>query len=401
MNENISILDKILKNKKEDELINFDISDIINNLFSELSKREKDIIIRRYGMLKINKETLESIGNSHKLTRERIRQIEFHTINKLKQLKNLENHLKLLKKIITQLLEEHGGFMEKEYMLDTLSWFSANNNNFDNNQINKNCLNFIILKFLNEDFLEIKNLKFLNSFYKLKYFEHTHLEEIVEELSNNLKENDKIQNTENIFKLIKNFKTYNIHKEKLKAENNFNIVQFSKSDLFNENLNVINNNKPLYSILKVFKNIKQNKFGYWGHYKHKEIKPKTINDKIYTVLKYKKNPVHFTKIAKIINEIKFDNKIANSATVHNELILNNRYVLVGRGLYGLKEWGLKKGTVAETIEDILNKSDKLLSRDEIIEKVLKKRKVKSTTIILALMNKNKFANISGKYKIVD
>ncbi len=396
MNENILILDKILKNKKEDELIKFNISDTVNSLFSELSKREKDIIIRRYGMLKIKKETLESIGSFHKLTRERIRQIEIYSINKLKQLKNLESHLKLLKKIIIQLLEEHGGFMEKEYMLDTLSGFSANNNKID-----KNCFNFVILKFLNEDFLEIKNLKFLNSFYKLKYFEHTHLEEIIEELSDSFKKNDKIQNTENILKLIKNFKTYNIHKEKLKTKNNFNIVQFTKSDLFNENLNVINNNKPLYSILKVFKNIKQNRFGYWGHYKHKEIKPKTVNDKIYTILKYKKDPVHFTKIAKIINEIKFDNKIANSATVHNELILNNRYVLVGRGLYGLEEWGLKKGTVTEVIEDILNKEDKLLSRDQIIKKVLKKRKVKSTTVILALMNKNKFVNISGKYKIIN
>ena len=90
--------------------------------------------------------------------------------------------------------------------------------------------------------------------------------------------------------------------------------------------------------MQAIKNLEQNKYGEWGIAQSGEISPKTINDKIYLVLKHAGQPLHFTAIAKKINEMKFDKKIANSATVHNELILDDRYILVNRGTYGLKEW---------------------------------------------------------------
>ena len=109
--------------------------------------------------------------------------------------------------------------------------------------------------------------------------------------------------------------------------------------------------------------------------------------------------MHFAEIADRINKIEFDKKKANAATVHNELILDNKYVLVGRGLYGLKEWGYKKGTVAQVIKEILEASGEPMSRDELIEKVLDKRMVKKTTIILALMDKEMFERAGDKYKL--
>jgi len=81
------------------------------------------------------------------------------------------------------------------------------------------------------------------------------------------------------------------------------------------------------------------------------------------------------------------------------LILDEKYVLVGRGLYGLKEWGYKDGTVSDVIEEILNVQEKPMSRDEIIDSVLEKRMVKKATIILALMNKDKFGKAEGKYTV--
>ena len=86
------------------------------------------------------------------------------------------------------------------------------------------------------------------------------------------------------------------------------------------------------------KDLERNKYGEWGKSDWQEIKPKTVNDKIFLVLKHEGSPLHFTKIAEKINEKHFDKKKANAATVHNELILDNRYVLVDRGTYGLKEW---------------------------------------------------------------
>ena len=115
--ENKSILDQILLNQKVEEVAKLNAVEIINNLFSELNERESDIIVRRFGLHGEKKETLENIGNVHNLTRERIRQIETYSIKKLQQLDILEKHLHSLKKIIVALIEEHGGLMEKEYLL--------------------------------------------------------------------------------------------------------------------------------------------------------------------------------------------------------------------------------------------------------------------------------------------
>ena len=109
--------------------------------------------------------------------------------------------------------------------------------------------------------------------------------------------------------------------------------------------------------------------------------------------------MHFAEIADRINQISFDQKPANAATVHNELILDEKYILVGRGLYGLKEWGYQKGTVADVIEKVITEAGRPLSREEIIEKVLGQRMVKKATINLALMNRARFTATAGEYQV--
>ncbi|MEK7097369.1 MAG: sigma factor-like helix-turn-helix DNA-binding protein, partial [Patescibacteria group bacterium] len=117
MEDNKSILDQILTNQKAEEIANLNSVEIINNLLNELNERDRDILSRRFGLHGEEKETLENIGKIHNLTRERIRQIETTGVKKLRQLESLNEHIKGLKKVITQLLEEHGGFMEKNYLL--------------------------------------------------------------------------------------------------------------------------------------------------------------------------------------------------------------------------------------------------------------------------------------------
>ena len=85
-------------------------------------------------------------------------------------------------------------------------------------------------------------------------------------------------------------------------------------------------------------------------------------------------------------------------TVHNELIKDPRFVLVGRGLYALKEWGYEEGQVKDVILKILKEARKPLPKEEILAGVLKQRMVKENTVLLNLNNKKYFLKTpEGKY----
>lgn len=400
--ENRSILDQIITNQKAEEIARLNAVEIISSLFGELNERERNVLTRRFGLHGQGKETLENIGKVHNLTRERIRQIETSGVKKLRQLKNLEDHIKGLKKVIGELLEEHGGLMEKEYLLNNLVNFSidGSNSKSDNAEnIHKSHLDFLISKLLHNEFEEVTDSKVFKESFKLKYQTLEHMEELATELLKQIEAAKKIMNTEELINLAKQLESYKKHEDKFKTENTIDISSALKSDLYDENADLVNEHKSLYSILQAHKKVEQNKFGHWGVDDWREINPKTINDKIYLILKNHNRHMHFVEIADKINEIAFDERKANPATVHNELILDDKYILVGRGLYTLKEWGYKNGTVADVITEILSQTGPL-SREAIIEKVLEQRMVKKSTIILALMDRTRFDKTeNGSYKL--
>lgn len=400
-NDNKSILDQIINNHQAEEVAKLDAVEIITNLFGELDERERDVLTRRFGLGGNKKETLEEIGKIHKLTRERIRQIETSSIKRLRQLENLDNYLSGLKNIIINLLEEHGGLMEREYLFNNLVNFSIGGGKSGDSEIKHKChFDFLISKLLRDEFEAIGDSECFKESFKLKYQSLEHLEALAKELLEKIQEIKKIFATEELVNLSKELPTYKGNEEKFSPAGNLDISGILNSELFKEKFDVINGNKVIYSILQAAKKIEQNKFGFWGINDWREIKPKTINDKIYLILKNSGKPMHFAEIAEKINQISFDKKKANAATVHNELILDEKYILVGRGLYGLKEWGYQKGTVVDVIEKIMIDSGRSLSREEIINKVLGQRMVKKATINLALMNRDKFEIVDdGKYKI--
>lgn len=335
----------MIKDKKSEELTRLDAISIVDSLFSELLDREKDILSRRFGLKGDKGETLEKIGSLHKLTRERVRQIEAASIKKIKKLEKLEESISSLKEVVESLLTEHGGLIRRDYLLDILTVISLELNGSTeagadteaNRQSYRNHFNFLISKLMSEDLELVGDSEHFNPSFKKKDTEVSHLEELASDLLKKVDGLKKTFTTEELLDLLKKLEAYNKHTVKLTG-GSADITSVFKSQVFPDKAEVINSNKILYSLMQALKNLEQNKYGEWGIADWGEVKPKTVNDKIYLILKHAGAPLHFTEIAKKINEMKFDKKTANAATVHNELILDDRYVLVNRGTYGLKEW---------------------------------------------------------------
>lgn len=132
----------------------------------------------------------------------------------------------------------------------------------------------------------------------------------------------------------------------------------------------------------------------WGLVKWPTVNPKNIRDKIYVILADAGKPMHFSAIAKQIKSSDFKRKDVTTQAIHNELIKDKRFVLIGRGIYALEEWGYSKGTVSDIITKVLKKAGEPLHRDEIVKRVLKSRQVKETTILLNLQSKPEFKRVA-------
>lgn len=140
----------------------------------------------------------------------------------------------------------------------------------------------------------------------------------------------------------------------------------------------------------------------WGLTKWPTVNPKNIRDKIYVILAENGKPMHFSEIAKHIKDSDFKRKDVTTQAIHNELIKDKRFVLIGRGIYALDSWGYSKGTVADIITTILKEAGEPLHRDEIVKRVLKHRQVKETTILLNLQSKPQFKRTSkATYTLAD
>ncbi|HEU4830859.1 MAG TPA: sigma factor-like helix-turn-helix DNA-binding protein [Candidatus Saccharimonadales bacterium] len=148
--------------------------------------------------------------------------------------------------------------------------------------------------------------------------------------------------------------------------------------------------RALASVSKLLAHLGDN----WGLAKWPTVNPKNIRDKIYVILAENTKPMHFSEISKAIKDSSFKRKDVTTQAIHNELIKDKRFVLIGRGIYALDSWGFSRGTVADIITEVLKKSSEPLHRDEIVKRVLKSRQVKETTILLNLQSKSKFKRVA-------
>jgi len=135
----------------------------------------------------------------------------------------------------------------------------------------------------------------------------------------------------------------------------------------------------------ISKKFGSNIYGDFGLTDWPEVKPRVSRDWIYLILKKATKPLHFNQIAETIRQMRSKKK-TNNQTIHNELIKDKRFVLVGRGIYGLRENdSLPAGTIREILIHILKGSGPMKPKD-LVAKVLKHRFFKETTILFNLQN---------------
>ncbi len=67
-----------------DELEEQDFSDELEHWLDQLSQKQRDVVVRRFGLRGFEHATLEDVGNDIGLTRERVRQIQVEALAKLK-----------------------------------------------------------------------------------------------------------------------------------------------------------------------------------------------------------------------------------------------------------------------------------------------------------------------------
>jgi len=371
MLENESILDKVISSQQSALSAVFNLNHLLNHILKDLKEREASVLSLRYGFQDNKKRTLEEIGAKFNITRERVRQIENAALRKVKKISDLAEHLKPLEAMVSQLLAERGGIMFHPTLVSNVAAFS------DSGKNGHTAISFILSELLNDKFHQIKGDPELDDSWKLPESSLLDIKKTVEVILKIIHETGYPLTVGEIIKTI--------NQEDLPANYRGSVLE-----------------PVVESLLEISRKTAANPFKEWGFHDWNSVMLKRMSDKIYLVLQKEGKPMHFTEIAAKINEIGFDDKKANPATIHNELILDKKYVLIGRGIYALAEWGYKPGVVSEVIEDVLREAGEPLKREEIIQKVMKRRLVKRSTIILSLTNKKRFKRVEGgRYFLVD
>lgn len=325
-------------------VLNFKPKEVTKKLLSALTKRAQDVLISRYGLgTKPSKMTLDSIGKKYGITRERVRQIENHSLSSIRKSKIYKDTEPVFTEIKT-LIMELGGIVSEHDLLKHLSKDSAVQNH----------LHFLLV--VGEEFKKEKE----NEEFKHRWHVDQELAKKVEEalkrLYSKLSDNELIFESDIISSFLDEVKELN---EKYKED------------------------EIIKRWLSISHKIGKNPLGEWGRAESSNVNAKGMRDYAFLVIRKHGSPIHFKEVAKAITHY-FDKK-AHIATTHNELIKDPRFVLVGRGLYALSEWGYMSGVVKDVIKKILDKNGPL-TKEDIIEKVLKERYVKENTILVNLQN---------------
>lgn len=332
---------------------------IVRKLLVALPERSRAVLEARFGLGKVSERvTLESIGQRYGITRERVRQIENHALTSLRK--------------SPAFTEAQAAFKELERIVDSLGGIVCEDDllNFITKDPGmQNHIYFLLVlgdpfKYKKEDD-EVRRCWYVDPELAQK------VEVALKNLYQGLSDEDLIPEGEMLDRFLKELQNINDKHR---------------------------NQEVLRRWLSISKNIGKNPLGEWGHAKSPNVKTKGVRDYAYLAVKKHGSPLHFREVSSLIE--KMFNRAAHVATTHNELIKDPRFVLVGRGMYALKEWGYSAGVVRDVIRNILRDNGPL-TRDQIVEKVLKERHVKPGTVVVNLQNQKYFKRgKDGRYTLV-
>ncbi len=335
--------------------LSVDLQDLLSNLFLVLTDKESTVIRRRFA-LSSQKQTLEKIGEHFNVTRERIRQIESIALSKLRRTVRT-TRLEEVNDLAKAVLRMHGGVMREDTLVSMVLKQVKGSTDLDGAVLR---LSFSI----DADMSAGRRSNTYVPFWRL---ETLSMQDISVILSN-------------VVKILRKRKSCMRLDEVVSAVQALN--------LFDQR---IPSNELISSCLTVDERLREIPEG-WGLTEWRFVRPRSIRDKVEIILRKSGEPLHFMDIANRIREAHFDHKNVTVQAVHNELIRYPEFVLVGRGLYALKEWGFESGTVADVIERILKEKGPL-SKKEIIAEVSKQRTVKVGTISLNLQKMPYFKRV--------
>lgn len=332
------------------------LQDLIADLFLVLTEKEREVIKRRFSIAGQPRQTLERIGKHFNVTRERIRQIENIALGKLRRTVGTTK-FEEINRIAKGILRARGGVMLEEDLLSVVLKRLSHATPQDASVLRLSLMVDVDLQYSGRS----------GTLKPLWHFSTLNLEDI-----------EKIIDA--VTKILRKKGSCTQDQELVSAVQSLNLFPQKQPSA-----------ELVLSCLAVDTRLKKIEAG-WGLTEWRFVRPRSIRDKVEIILRKEGKPMHFVELANKIREARFDHKNVTVQAVHNELIRYPQFVLVGRGLYALREWGYEPGTVADVIERIL-KAKGPLTKKEIIEEVAKQRKVKVGTISLNLQKMPFFVRV--------
>ncbi len=338
-------------------IISFKPKQVTKRILSPLQDRAYDVIVSRFGLDDGERKTLESIGETYGITRERVRQIENAAIALIRKSDTYKAEAQTFEELHS-LVKELGVLVGEDELLSHVS----------KDAVTQNHVHFYLV--LGDAFHKFKEDDHMRARWTVDKATAEVVHESIKSLYESLSDEEILSEPDMVTKFL----------EELKGV---------ASEYRNEEL--------AKRWLSLSKTIDRNPLGEWGKSESPNIKTRGIKDYAYLMMRRHGSPMHFREVAKAIQNT-FEKK-CHTATCHNELIKDKRFVLIGRGMYGLSDWGYKEGVVRDVIKDIIKKEGPL-SKEEIIDRVLKERYLKRNTILVNLQNNKYFKkNKQGLYTV--
>ena len=342
--------------KNSQYMLSFSPKSVTKDLLAGLSDRSRTVLVDRFGLNGNEGRTLDAIGKQYNVTRERIRQIENHGIITVRDSEAYMRHSEELNEIKKH-IQTLGSALPQEILLQKLSKNAQERNHL------------LLLLTIGHIF----DTRRENNDYQTRWYVDEQLMEQVEEALDNLHGS--------------------VEQQTLIPEDEF-LAMFTKH-LKASGVRVRGDESVMHWLL-ISKRVGKNPLGEWGRTDSPHVRIKNTRDFAYLTLKRNGSPMHFTEVSRGISDL-FKRK-THPATTHNELIKDPRFILVGRGLYALKEWGYEPGVVRDVIRAILAREGSL-TREEIVDRVKRERYVKDATIAVNLQHNMFVKNPDGSYTL--